>query len=149
MFGGLAGGILSDWVLQRTGSRRAGRKGVAIVSLLSGSLFFVAAYFTPGVTWAVVLLSAGSFVTIFSAPCAYALTMDLGGRNLGIVFSTMNMAGNLGSFTFTWAAPRLVLWHGWDACLFVFAGAHVASAFCWLFINPEGTIGEPRPTNTV
>jgi MFS family permease len=149
VFGGLVGGILSDWVLQRTGSRRAGRKGVAVASLLFGSLFFVAAYFTADVAWSVVLLSAGSFVTIFSAPCAYALTMDLGGRNLGIVFSTMNMAGNLGSFAFTWAAPRLVAWRGWDACLFVFAGAHVASAICWLFINPEGTIGEPQTTRPV
>jgi ACS family glucarate transporter-like MFS transporter len=93
---------------------------------------------------ATALLSAGAFITIFSAPCAYALTMDLGGRNLGIVFSTMNMAGNLGSFAFTWAAPRLVVGKDWDLCLFVFAGAHVAAAFCWLFINPEGTIGEPR-----
>ena len=71
-------------------------------------------------------------------------TIDLGGRNLGIVFSTMNMAGNLGSFAFTWAAPRLVQSGGWDACLFVFAGAHIAAALCWLFINPEGVIGEPR-----
>jgi MFS family permease len=144
--GGLVGGILSDWVLQRTGSRRAGRQGVAIGSLLVGSAFFAAAYFTPNVTAAVLLLSSGAFVAFFAAPCAYALTMDLGGRNLGIVFSTMNMAGNLGSTAFTWIVPRLNAWGGWNATLFVFAGAQLAAALCWLFINPEGTIGEPgRP----
>ena len=146
VFGGLVGGLLSDFVLQRTGSRRAGRKGVAIISLLVGSLFFVGGYYTSNVTAAMLMLSAGAFITIFAAPCAYALTMDLGGPNLGIVFATMNMTGNLGSFAFTWAAPRLVAWRGWDACLFVFAGAHVVSALIWLFINPEGTIGEPQHT---
>src|SRR5262249_31608101 len=79
--GGLVGGILADWVLKRTGSRRAGRKGVAIISLLVGSLFFVAAYYTADLTVAVLFFSAGAFITMFAAPCAYALTMDLGGRN--------------------------------------------------------------------
>jgi MFS family permease len=147
VIGGLVGGLLSDWVLQRTGSRRAGRQGVAVGSLLLGSLFFALAYFTPDVTAAVLLLSAGAFLTIFAAPCAYALTMDLGGRNLGIVFSTMNMAGNLGSTAFTWAVPRLNEWGGWDATLFVFAGAHIAAALCWLPLNPNGVIGEPRHSN--
>ena len=41
------------------------------------------------------------------------------------------------------AVPRLNAWGGWDATLFVFAGAHVASALCWLLINPDGVIGEP------
>ena len=150
MVGGLVGGLLSDWVLKRTGSRRAGRKGVAVGSLLIGSLFFVAAaYFTPDVTAAVLLLSRlGAFITIFAAPCAYALTMDLGGRNLGIVFSTMNMAGNLGATAFTWAVPRLNNLGGWDATLFVFAGAHVTAALCWLPLNPNGVIGEPNQSNT-
>ena len=146
VIGGLVGGLLSDWVLQRTGSRRAGRQGVAIASLLLGSLFFVAGYYTPDVTAAMLLLSAGTFITIFAAPCSYALTMDLGGRNLGIVFATMNMFGNLGSFAFTWAAPRFVAWRGWDACLFVFAGAHIAAALFWLVLNPNGVIGDRGDT---
>ena len=143
--GGMVGGILSDWVLQRTGSRRLGRKGVAIASLLFGSLFFVAAYYTPDVNAATLLLSAGAFVTIFAAPCAYALTMDLGGPNLGVVFSTMNMAGNLGAFAFTWAAPRLVLWRGWDACLFVFAAPRGVGAL--LAVHQPG--GDDRRTGPV
>jgi MFS family permease len=140
--GGLVGGLLSDWLLKRTGSRRAGRQAVAIGSLLVGSSFFFAAIWTTNVTAYVVLISVGAFVTTFAAPCAYALTMDLGGTNLGIVFGTMNMAGNFGSTAFTWVVPRLNAWGGWNATLYVFAGAHVAAALCWLVVNPNGVIGE-------
>ena len=143
VIGGIVGGLLSDWVLQRTGSRRAGRQWVAIGSLLVGSVFYVAAFYTGDVAGAMLLMSAGYFITTFAAPCAYSLTMDLGGRNLGVVFATMNMAGNLGSFAFTWAVPRLNKLGGWDATLYVFAAAHVVSAVCWLLLNPNGTIGEP------
>ncbi len=148
VIGGLIGGLLSDWVLKRTGSRRAGRQGVAIASLLIGSLFFVAAYFTPEVRAAVLLLSAGAFITMFAAPCAYALTMDLGGRNLGVVFGTMNMVGNLGAFAFVWAAGYMAETRGWNSVLILFAAAHVAAALCWLLINPNGVIGAPNQANS-
>src|SRR5262249_49908356 len=78
--GGLVGGTLSDFILARTGSRAAGRKGVAVASLAAGALCFVAAYPLPGVWAAVLVLSLGAFLTTFASPCAYALTMDVAGK---------------------------------------------------------------------
>ena len=68
--------------------------------------------------------------------------MDMGGRNLGVIFGTMNMAGNLGAWAFTKFIPRVVTWRGWDAALLVFAGMHVVAIVCWLLLNPNGFIGE-------
>ncbi len=146
----MIGGWVSDTVLQYTGSRRAGRQGVAIASLLTCCVCYVAAYRLPNVYAAVAMVSVGYFIFTFAAPCAYALSMDMGGRNLGIVFSTMNMVGNFGSLAFTWLSPRLMTWSGgWTLPMLVFAGMHVAAALCWLLLNPEGTIGEStaKPRN--
>jgi ACS family glucarate transporter-like MFS transporter len=145
--GGVVGGMISDAVLVRTGSRRAARKGVALASLLAGTLCYLLAYPIPDVYLAAVVLSAGAFFTTFSAPCSYALTMDMGGRHVAVVFGLMNMAGNFGSLAFTWITPRLKAWTGgnWDAGLAVFAGLHLAAALCWLVLNPDGVIGE-RPS---
>jgi MFS family permease len=148
--GGVVGGWASDAVLQATGSRRAGRKGVAIASLLGCLVCYAAAYRTPNVYAATALASAGMFVAMCAAPCAYALTMDMGGRNLALVFGAMNMAGNFGAMAFAWFSPLLKKWSGdWTLPVMAFAGVHVVAAGCWLLLNPDGQIGEPAATNGV
>jgi ACS family glucarate transporter-like MFS transporter len=141
--GSMVGGALSDVVLRRTGSRGAARKGVAIGSLVAGSLCFLAAYPVGNVWASTILFSLGVFVTTFASPCAYALAMDISGKQLAIVFGFMNMAGNFGAYAFTWGLPRLVSLGGWDLALAAFVGAHVAAALCWLPVRAEGNVGEP------
>lgn len=142
VLGGMLGGILSDWVLSRTGSRRAARQGVATVTLLLAVLVYGLAYQFENVQWAMLTAGVGVAIMTFSAPCAYALTMDMGGRNLGIIFATMNTAGNLGATAFTDLIPHVVKWRGWGAALLVFISMHVVAIMCWLLLNPNGLIGE-------
>jgi hypothetical protein len=66
-----------------------------------------------------------------------------GGRHVAPVFSTMNMAGNLGALAFSVLVPPLVAGGNWDRVLRVFAGLHLAAAACWLGLNPRGTIFDP------
>jgi ACS family glucarate transporter-like MFS transporter len=149
VIGGPLGGILSDCVLARTGSRRAARRGVAIGSLLLSLVFFAVAYQLADVRWSVLTAGLGVCILTFSSPCSYALTMDMGGRNLGVIFGTMNMAGNLGSWAFTKYVPRVVEVSGWDGGLLVLAGLLVVAVLCWLPLNPEGVIGEKaEPVST-
>ncbi len=144
VIGGMLGGTLSDYVLARTGSRRAARQGVAIGSLFLGLLCYGVAYQFTDMSWTMLTVGMGLGIVTFSSPCSYALTMDMSGRNLGVIFATMNMAGNLGAFAFTLLIPRVVSWRGWDAALLVFAAMHVVAIVCWLLLNPNGVIGE-RP----
>jgi ACS family glucarate transporter-like MFS transporter len=148
VLGSLLGGWVSDLVLVSTGSRRAGRQGVAIGGLVSGTLCFVLAYQASEVRLAALLLSLGAFLTMAAAPCAYALTIDMGGKHVAVVFAVMNMSGNLGAFAFTWGVPQVRAWTGgWDAVLYVFAGIHLAAAGCWLFLNPRGTVFDRSATD--
>jgi sugar phosphate permease len=139
--GSLSGGLVSDWLLTRSGSRRVGRQGVAVASQFACSLFVLLAR-PVGDAWsAVLLISAGSFCAAMGGPCAYAITIDMGGRYVAPVFSTMNMAGNVGAMLF----PVIIPWlvgdsRDWDLVLYVFAAIHAGAAACWTFLNPEGTI---------
>ena len=71
---------------------------------------------------------AGAFCAAFAGPCAYSATIDMGGRHVTMVFSLMNMAGNLGAVAFPILVPYLlnedpdVAGSGnWDLVLFTFA----------------------------
>ena len=131
--GGLVGGVLSDFLLVRTGSRRIARQALAVGSLAACMVLYALAYLIPDAALATLTASAGFFIFCFSAPCAYALTMDMGGSNLGVVFGAMNMFGNLGAWAFTWAAPRLTGWVHTDWPSAVLAGAAGVPA------SPAGT----------
>jgi ACS family glucarate transporter-like MFS transporter len=146
VIGGPIGGILSDFVLARTHSRRAARQGVTIGSVVVALIFYGLAFQVADVWGAIVLACIGVLIFTFSSPCSYALTMDMGGRNLGIIFATMNMAGNLGSWAFITFLPRIVKWQGWESALLVFAAMHVVAIVCWFFLNPNGIIGERAET---
>ena len=142
VIGGMFGGTLSDFVLTRTGSRRAARQAVAIGSLLLGVLCYSVAFQFDDLRWAMLTAGLGLCVMTFSSPCAYALTMDMGGRNLAVIFATMNMAGNLGAAAFTAFIPRIADRWSWNAALLVFAGMHIVALLCWLPLNPNGVIGD-------
>jgi ACS family glucarate transporter-like MFS transporter len=139
--GSLLGGVLADWALVRTGSRRLSRQGLPFVSLTVCTTLVLGSSFVGNAWLAVLVITVGAFCASLAGPCAYAATMDMGGRHTAAVFSTMNMAGNVGAILFPMAIPRLVAATGrWDLALFVFAGLHLAAAVCWLFVNPHATI---------
>lgn len=143
VIGGTLGGGLSDYVLRRTGNRRLARRGVAVASLALAIVLYALAYLIPNVTLATLVLSAGFFLFCFSSPCAYALTMDISGKYLAVVFGLMNMVGNLGATAFTSSVSVLVKWGGWELALGVWLGMHVVALVCWLFLDPNVVIGEP------
>lgn len=102
----LIGGGVSDFVFRRTGSLKLARKGLAIASLtLCASLIF-SAWYVQDATLAVILISVGTFCSGLASPCAYAVSVDMGGRHVGAVFATMNMFGNIGAGVLPWLVPR-------------------------------------------
>ncbi|MEX0586879.1 MAG: MFS transporter [Pirellulales bacterium] len=138
--GSLVGGTVSDYVLRRTGSRRLARQGVATASVLACFVLVMAAYFVRDAWWTVALISLGSFCAAISGPCAYTITIDMGGRHVAAVFSVMNMAGSVGSVAFPPVAERIGNLLGWDEVLILFGGLYLAAAICWLSLNSSGTV---------
>ncbi len=141
VLGSLAGGAISDVVYSRTGSLRAARQILAASSMFACAGLIFASYFIDDVYLAVGAISAGAFFAAFGGPCAYTITIDLGGRHVTTVFSFMNMLGNLGAVLFILIVPPLEkLPTGWDGVLFLFALLYVAAGVFWLAFNSTRSI---------
>ncbi|HEV3342203.1 MAG TPA: MFS transporter [Pirellulales bacterium] len=135
------GGIISDSLLARTGSRRISQQTVAVLSLTICAGLIMPAFWIDDPLMATLLISAGSFFAAISGPVSYAVTMHFGSGRVATVFGIMNMCGNFGAMAFPTVAPRLrTLTGDWNTVLFVFAGIYVAAAVCWMFINPNTTL---------
>jgi MFS family permease len=141
--GSLAGGWLSDWVLQRTGSRRLSRQWLSAASQFACALIVLAAAWVPSAWVAVIIISAASFCAALAGPIAYAITIEAGGSHVPTVFGLMNMWGNLGAFAFPHAVAALIgdtSQANWNLVIFLFAGIYLASAVCWVAFNAERKI---------
>jgi ACS family glucarate transporter-like MFS transporter len=146
VIGSPAGGWLSDLVLSITGSLRWSRQGVATFGMLSCAALVAASMLVTNVWLAVLVISAGSFFASFGGPCAYAATIDMGGRHAPTVFSTMNMLGNFGASLFPMAVPMLLRigvpegQSNWNLVLLTFAAMFAGAALCWLLADGKATV---------
>jgi ACS family glucarate transporter-like MFS transporter len=140
--GSMVGGMISDWVMYRTGSRWLSRKGLGLVSTLGGAVFMVAAYFAESLWLTGVLVAVSTLCLSLSNSCGYALTIDMGGKYVAPVFAIVNSLANFGYVVF----PLLVPWllkrsdQDWNVLLFLVAGAYLAAMLCWVFFNPYAQV---------
>lgn len=87
---------------------------------------------------AVSLIAIGAFFAALAGPCAFATTIDIGGRRVPQVFGTMNMFGNFAAASCPVLVAQFFSWtNNWDLVLLLFAGVYLAGAICWLFVNPQ------------
>jgi MFS family permease len=141
MFGGLAGGAFSEWILRRTGSVRLARQGMACAAMVVCAGVALGAYFITDTALAVVLLCVGAFCGMVGGVSGYAVAIAYGGRQVALVFAMMNMSGNVGAALFPYVVGWLVAVTGnWNLALLVFAGLFAADAVCWVLLNPKGTL---------
>ena len=157
LLGALISGSVSDLILKRTGNRGLARKALAASSLLICSALVFSAYFVADATGATCLIGLGAFFAAFAGPCAYSVTIDMGGDHVTPVFGAMNMVGNFGAGLLAWFVPyyREVIEHtawlktlsggnSWNAILVLFALMYLLAATFWLFLRAEGTVFDPH-----
>jgi len=143
VFGGMMGGAASDWLLRRTARRDVARRWMSMLCLFGCTAMIFWALVLENALAAVLVISAGAFFAAMAAPCAYAISIDMGGAHVATVNATMNMMGNLGAWSFPIAVPWLLTRFGsWDAVLVLFGALYVMGALFWLLLRPEGTIVE-------
>jgi nitrate/nitrite transporter NarK len=143
MLGGLVGGIISDWLLRRTGSARLSRQGMACAGTAVCAAVAVGAYFAEGAIVAVLFLSVAAFCAYASGVCAYATAITMGGKRVAVVFATMNMCGNIGAGVFPFAVGQIAGGTGnWNLTILLFGGMYAGASVCWALLNPKGTLFE-------
>lgn len=137
----ILGGITSDWLVKRIGLRW-GRRWVAIVGLGLSAVFVGLALLTRDKVWTVVWLALGYAGSDFMLPVAWAVCLDIGGRQAGTVSGAMNMAGQLGAFSTSVAFGYIVSATGsYNLPLIPMAVMTAISALLWFKIDPEKPLG--------
>src|SRR5207253_7663518 len=91
------GGVLTDWLVRRTGSRRWGRRLVGLAGKGGAAGLMLLAPLTDDPLTALVLLSLSSFLSDLSMAPTWAVCTDAGGRHVGAVFGFVNMFAGVGA----------------------------------------------------
>ncbi|HXJ39198.1 MAG TPA: MFS transporter [Bryobacteraceae bacterium] len=135
--GNLAGGFLSDRMVAQWGLRR-GRVMPAAASLAGSAALLVAMTLTHDKTAIVILSSLGFGVADLMLPMAWAVCLDIGHANAGLVTGAMNTAGQLGGFVCSVAFGYVVTaTHSYRVPVWIIAGLVTLAAYLFTRINPE------------
>ncbi len=145
VFGSLLGGVVIDALLNKTGSKRISRSGVATAALTLAGLFCLAASWSASAGWLVAFMALSAFFSGLGGPAAWAATMDVGGRYTALIMAIMNMGGTIGGLALPIVVGRMIgnierTGGDWNQVLYLIAGIYVTAAFCWIFVNPSAEI---------
>lgn len=141
LFGSLIGGLLTDWIWQRTGNLRVSRSGVGTTFLLGCATLILLAWFVESTFLAVLLLSGGALLAAMAGPCALAATIDIGGDHVPQVYGLMNMTGNLAAAACPVLIAELFEWTAnWTIVLLVFSAIYLIGAICWAMVDSREQI---------
>lgn len=131
----LAGGLLSDWLVRRTGSRTWGRRAVGGTTLALASLACLLPIWA-GEVWLIGLaFGAWMFFSDGMMGPAWASCADVGERYAGTLSGAMNMTGAFMGAAGMALAGRLLDRHDYDLMFVVFAASYGLAALCWLGVD--------------
>ncbi len=92
-----AGGILSDWLYQKTGSSRLARSHLIWSSQLLAAICFVALSFTHSLSFSLFFLSLGLGFGLMPQPAFFSINIDVAkhrsGTSQGVTSSCLSLAG--------------------------------------------------------
>jgi sugar phosphate permease len=140
--GCVLGGVLSDLVIKRTGSRTWGRRAVGAFGLTTGALALLSTIALHDPVWLGLALCTTFFCNDLAMGPAWAAAGDIGERHAGALGGTMNTFS-----AFTGAAGAVLigqlLERGQPVLLFVIlAGVYLAGAVLWMGVDVSRTLAE-------
>jgi sugar phosphate permease len=129
------GGVLSDWLIRRTGSRKWGRRLVGVTTLLLAALACLLPIWAGNVWMLAVAFGAWMFFNDGMLGPGWASCADVGERYAGTLSGAMNMTGSLVGAVGMALAGRLLRRGEYDLMFLIFAVSYVLAALCWLAVD--------------
>ncbi|MFT3878387.1 MAG: MFS transporter [Gemmatales bacterium] len=146
LYGGIScllGGVLSDWLVRRSGRRWLGRALFPFCGLVTASIAIFCVPYVKNPDDAIILMCIAGAAFDFGQGATWASIVDIGGLYAGTAAGFINMLGNTGNAI----QPRVGAWifgtFGWDPLFVVYAGAFLVSASMWFLINPTKVFHAP------
>lgn len=148
LIGGVLGGFFSDALLRLTGMRRLSRQGIAVFGMASCAVLVVVTFFVEDGMTAIGLFCIGAFIATFGGVSGYTVAIEYGGKRIGVVFSMMNMFGNIGAAIVNQTVGALKERTGtWNTALFAIAVIFAVDALCWALLNPKEPLFPEPPVS--
>jgi MFS family permease len=170
-FSCLAGGLLVDGMIRRTGSRQRARRLVGMAAESLCAVGWMAAVFAPNVHLFTLAISLAALSNDMTLASAWATCQDIGGRYTAVTAACMNTVGAVGAAVVAWSTGTIIeltiaaratglgmaveqlpstdkhdaMMTGYDLNFVSYAGAYVIAALCWRFIDPEKPIVPVSP----
>ena len=135
--GNFFGGWLSDRLVKSHGLK-IGRCAIGATGLALSGIFMISATQVADSRTSAICLALGYGCMDCMLPVSWAICMDIGRKYSGAVSGSMNMAGQLGSFSSSVLFGYLVTWFDGDynKALFPLACMLLLSAYIYTRIDP-------------
>lgn len=141
----LTGGMLSDWLVKRTGSLKWGRRLVGIGGYTLAALGYGMAAFAHGPLASIACLTFASAAMDMTTPTAWAACSEVGGRFGGTATGFMNSSSSISAMISPLAAAWLFDRYGSFHAMFASAAAvYFLAGLLWFWIDPTQTVADPN-----
>jgi MFS transporter, ACS family, glucarate transporter len=149
------GGLLTDWLVQKTGNRRWSRTAQAVVGAGLSAVGILASVWTDSTAVASAFIALVYFGVQLQLPSWWACATQVSGRHLGALFGLMNMMGGLGRLLSQLSVGRVADWRKslgftgraqWDPALYIYVVIALIGMVLWALTNPEKTVDDQKPT---
>jgi MFS family permease len=147
------GGLLTDWLVQKTGNRRWGRTAQAVVGAGLSAVGILASVWTDSTAVASAFIALVYFGVQLQLPSWWACATQVSGRHLGALFGLMNMMGGLGRLLSQLSVGSVADWRKslgftgraqWDPALYIYVLIALIGMILWALTNPEKTVDNQK-----
>jgi MFS transporter, ACS family, hexuronate transporter len=140
-----AGGIISDWLYQKTGSSRLARSHLIWVSQLLAAVFFVLLGFTHSLGFSLLFLSLGLGFGFMPQPAFFSVNIDVAkersASSQGVTSSCLSLAGIIAPLLTGWLIDLTGNYQGAFLLLAGFTIVGVAAVI--MFHHPDREFSRP------
>ena len=136
----LGGGLLNDMISKRYGLR-AGRCGLALVSLILTAIFLAIGPRVASPLLASVVLAGGAGAIYLSQSSFWAVVADGAGAHTGVVSGVMNMGCQIGGALTASLTPWIAAHFGWNSAFAVAAVLAVLGSAAWMMVEVTALLG--------
>jgi sugar phosphate permease len=133
--GDIMGGVISDYIIHKTGRIKFARSSVSIFGFLLAAVCVPLAVLEPDRYLSAALFAGAVFGLELVVGNAWAVTLDIGGSFAGSCSAVMNTFGNIGGAIVATATGFIVNAYGWNAAFYAVAGLAVLGALLFTQID--------------
>jgi len=144
----LSGGVLNDALSKRYGLR-AGRCGLALVSLILTAVFLACGSRVASPLLASVVLAGGAGAIYLSQSSFWAVVADGAGVHTGVVSGVMNMGCQIGGALTASLTPWIAAHFGWESAFGTAAVLATLGAVAWMAVEPRKLLERPEGSESV